>query len=402
MLLLETLKIALSSIRANLFRSFLTMLGIIIGVAAVITLVSLGSGAQRAIEAELASLGGDTLIIQSPIFSSRGLARARKTLTYSDYRYMLGQVSHMSLLVPEINGQFQIKYGNKNQNLAVFGTTPNYQEVYGIDMAAGRFFSESEESARRRVAVLGAYVPQMLGLTPETAIGRTLSIRGIGFTVVGVVVSKGMSGGRRIDESIWVPLSTARYRLSGSKYLDRISGQVAQYSTTALALLDIERVLRKAHGIRPGLDNDFDVVSNKQVAEIRQNATAILTSLLAGIAGVSLVVGGIGIMNIMLVTVTERTREIGVRKSLGATNANILLQFLTESTTLCLLGGVTGLGLGSAAAYYLGQSAGLQTAVTLQSAMVAFGFSAAVGIVFGILPAQRAAALDPIDALRNE
>ncbi|MEM6486525.1 MAG: ABC transporter permease [Pseudomonadota bacterium] len=402
MLLFETLKVALSSIRANLFRSFLTMLGIIIGVAAVITLVALGTGAQRAIDEEMATLGGDVLLIESPIFSRSGLARINKTLTYPDYRLMRSELTQLSLLVPEINSRFQVKLANQNQNLLIVGTTPLYQELNGIDMAAGRFYSEIEEQGRKRVAVLGTNIPSMFGLSPEAIVGRTLSIRGIGFIVVGVIESKGMTGGRRFDESIWVPLSTARFRLAGSEFLDRISARVADYSSTERALLDIERVLRRAHGIRPGSDNDFDVVSRSQIADMQQKTAEILTFLLVSIAGVSLLVGGIGIMNIMLVTVTERTREIGIRKSLGATNGNILLQFLIESTTLCLLGGLTGLGIGNSAALLLGKTAGLHAPVTLESAAMALGFSAFVGIVFGIMPAQRAASLDPIEALRNE
>ncbi|MEM6581982.1 MAG: ABC transporter permease [Pseudomonadota bacterium] len=402
MLLLETFRIAFTSIRANLFRSFLTMLGIIIGVGAVITMVALGKGAQRAIDEQMAALGGDILSVESSFWFQRGVSRERQTMTVDDY-YALGSgMRHVSDAVPEMNGRFQIKYGNQNRNLNVLGTTPNYLPVHGFTLDAGRMFNDADEGARRLVAVLGAEIPAMFELTSESIIGQTLSIRGIPFNVVGVLETKGSTGWRNPDNDIWIPFTTAKLRLMGRDSVDRISAKVAESSTAEQAMLEIERILRKEHGIQPGVDNDFAIVNRRQFAESRQEATAIFAFLLAGIAGVSLMVGGIGIMNIMLVTVTERTREIGVRKALGATNSNILLQFLIESTTLCMIGGMLGLALGIGGASLLAQTAGWQTAVTVDSAMMAFGFSAAIGILFGIMPARRAAALDPIDALRHE
>jgi len=217
-----------------------------------------------------------------------------------------------------------------------------------------------------------------------------------------VLQPKGGSGWRNPDDDVWIPLSTAQFRVSGNEFVETISAKVADSSSVEFAMLDIERVLRREHGIRPGADNDFSIMNRKQFAESRQEATAVFSYLLAGIAGVSLVVGGIGIMNIMLVTVTERTREIGVRKALGATKGNIRLQFLVESTILCLLGGLLGLALGAGSSLLLAKFAGWQTIVTTTSAITAFGFSAAVGIIFGFWPASRAARLDPIDALRHE
>jgi putative ABC transport system permease protein len=217
-----------------------------------------------------------------------------------------------------------------------------------------------------------------------------------------VLEAKGSGGWRNPDDDLWIPLSTAQFRVTGNEYLETISVQVADSSSIELAMLQIERILRREHKIQPGADNDFAIINRKQFVESRQEATEVFTYLLAGIAGVSLVVGGIGIMNIMLVTVTERTREIGIRKALGATRGNILLQFLVESTTLCLFGGLLGLVLGSATASLLAKFAGWQTVVTVESAAAAFGFSAFVGILFGIWPARRAAQLDPIDALRHE
>jgi putative ABC transport system permease protein len=271
-----------------------------------------------------------------------------------------------------------VKYGNRNINTTVLGTTPNYPGVHGFEMAAGRMFTLADDSARKRVAVLAAEVPGMLDTDATGIIGRNVSIRSIPFEVIGVLEAKGSTGWRNPDDDVWIPLSTAQFRVTGNEFVERISVLVDQSSSIELAMLDIERVLRREHGILPGKDNDFAMINRKQFAESRQEATQVFTFLLAGIAGVSLVVGGIGIMNIMLVTVTERTREIGIRKALGATRGNILLQFLVESTTLCLLGGALGLLVGATAATLLNRLAGWQTVVTIDSQ------------------------LDPIDALRHE
>ena len=402
MLITETIRISLASIRGNLFRALLTMLGIIIGVAAVITMVALGTGAQRAIDEQMAALGGDILSIRSSFRFNRGVARNDRTLTTDNATALAVGSKHVSAVVPEISERFQIKYGNRNLNLPTIGTTPNYIAVHGFDVAQGRFISAADDSARRRVAVLGGNVPALLEIEPAALVGQKIQIRAITFEIVGVLEVKGGSGWRNPDDYIWIPLSTAQFRVTGNDFVETISAKVSDASTVPMAMLEIESVLRREHGILPGKDNDFSIMNRKQFAESRQEATQIFTYLLAGIAGVSLVVGGIGIMNIMLVTVTERTREIGVRKALGATRGNILLQFLVESTILCLLGGALGLALGAGASAMLAEYAGWQTVVTSASAMTAFGFSAAVGMLFGIWPAKRAAALDPIEALRHE
>ena len=402
MLIGETFLIALQSIRGNLFRAALTMLGIVIGVAAVITMVALGSGAQQAIDEQMEALGGDILSVSSSSWFSRGVARNQKTLTTSDADALARESTYFDGVVPEIDGRQQIKYGNQNANLTILGTTPNYPDVHLFDIAAGRMFNDGDDSARRRVAVLGSEVPGMFDTDAASFIGRKIQIRSISFEVIGVLESKGSSGWRNPDDDIWVPLSTAQFRVAGDDHVETISVKVREGQPIELAMVDIERVLRREHGILPGADNDFAIMNRKQFLDSRQEATEVFTYLLAGIAGVSLLVGGIGIMNIMLVTVTERTREIGIRKAMGATNGNIMLQFMVEAMTLCLIGGGLGLALGAGASYLASEFAGWQTQISSTSVVTAFGFSAAVGLVFGMWPARRAASLDPIDALRYE
>jgi len=402
MLLGETIFIALQSIRANLFRASLTMLGIIIGVAAVITMVALGTGARAAIDAQMQALGGDILSIGSSHRFSRGVARSQNTLTTDDARALARDSEYLDGVVPEIDRRQQVKYGNRNLNLTILGTTPNYREVYMFEIAAGRMFSKADDAARRRVAILGSEIPGMLKTDAASIVGRTIQIRSISFDVIGVLDSKGSSGWRNPDDDIWIPLSTAQFRVTGDDLVNNIGAKVRDGASIPLAMVDIERILRREHGILPGADNDFSIMNRKQFLDSRQEATEVFTYLLAGIAGVSLLVGGIGIMNIMLVTVTERTREIGIRKAMGATKGNIMLQFLVEAMTLCLLGGGLGLALGAGTSYLASEFAGWQTLISSASVITAFVFSAAVGLVFGMWPAKRAANLDPIDALRYE
>ena len=402
MLISETFWIALQSIRSNLFRAALTMLGIIIGVAAVITMVALGTGAQKAIDDQMEALGGDILSIVAGSWWNRGVARDLRTLTTDDSLAIARDSRHVDAVVPEISERYQVKYGNNNINIGIVGTTPNYSTVHGFEIELGEMFSASHNSSRKRVAVLGAEIPEMLETDATGIVGRTIAIRSINFKVIGVLQAKGTTGWRNPDDDIWIPLSTAQFRVTGNDMVETISAKVSPDSAPELAMVDIERILRREHGILPGKDNDFAIRDRKQFLDARQEATQVFTYLLAGIAGVSLLVGGIGIMNIMLVTVTERTQEIGIRKALGATKRNILLQFLVESMTLCLIGGAMGVVVGAGAAAFAAKFAGWQTIVTSSSVFTAFIFSAAVGLFFGIMPARRAARLDPIEALRHE
>ncbi len=399
---LEVLRIALASMRGNLFRSSLTMLGVIIGVAAVITMLALGKGAQRAVDEQLASLGADVLTVTTGMRWMQGVARDQQTLTTDDAAALARDARHVSAVSPEQNGRQQVKYGARNVNVNVIGARPNHPGVNGFDVEHGRMFGAADDAGRRRVAVLGGEMPELLGTTAAAMVGATVVIKSVPFEVIGIYKRKGAIGFSNPDDDVYIPLGTSQFRLTGQEQIQNISVQVARGSDLAQAMVEIERVLRREHGLLPGRDNDFALLDRRQFLATQQQTTEILGFLLAGIAGVSLLVGGIGIMNIMLVTVTERTREIGIRKALGATRSNILRQFLVESITLCVLGGLIGMALGWGAAVLLAKLAGWQTFVTWESLALAFGFSAGVGLLFGLWPAQRAAGLDPIEALRHE
>ena len=404
MLLGETVAVALQSIRANLLRSALTMLGIIIGVGAVITMVALGSGAQKAVEDRIAALGANVFTVFAGQARQGGVRITDRTiLSTDDYDALKRDARLLSAVVPEMQQPVQVKYGNQNSNLNVVGTTPNYTEVRNYSVPYGRMFTQGEDESRRRYAVLGAAVPRMVGGNPAGMINQTLLIRGIPFEVIGVLSEKGAAGGfGNPDEQILIPLQTARYRVFGTNRLRSFSIQVADGVPIEQGMVDLERVLRREHKIRPGAENDFTIRNQQDLLTTQQQATQVFTSLLASIAAVSLLVGGIGIMNIMLVSVTERTREIGVRKALGANRMNILMQFLIEALTLCLLGGVLGILLGIGTAVLLSKVMQWNTLISPTAIGVAFAFSAAVGLFFGIWPARRAAQLDPIVALRYE
>jgi putative ABC transport system permease protein len=404
MLVGETVAVALQSIRANMLRSVLTMLGIIIGVGAVITMVALGSGAQKAVQDRIAALGANVFTVFAGQGRVGGIRITDRTiLSTDDYDALRRDARLLKAVVPEMQQQVQVKYGNQNSNVSVVGTTPNYTEVRNYTVPYGRMFTPGEDEARRRYAVLGASVPRMLSGNPAGMINQTLLIRGIPFEVIGVLSEKGAAGGfGNPDEQILIPLQTAKYRVFGTNRVRAFSVQVADGIPIEQGMVDLERVLRREHKIRPGAENDFTIRNQQDLLATQQQATQVFTSLLASIAAVSLLVGGIGIMNIMLVSVTERTREIGVRKALGATRMNIMMQFLIEALTLCLLGGILGALLGVGAAVVLSKVMQWNTLISPAAVAIAFVFSAAVGLFFGIWPARRAARLDPITALRYE
>ena len=403
MLLGEIIAVALEALRANKLRSLLTMLGIIIGVGAVITMIALGSGAQRSVQDRIQALGPTLLNVNPGQSFNRGVASSsRVSLTLDDDTALANNARYVTAVVPELTSNLQVELGDQNINVNVVGTTPNYVPVHTYTVTAGRMFTAGDDAARRRVAVLGASVPTMLNSNRDATIGQQILIRSIAFEIIGVLSEKGAQGFVNPDEQILIPLQTARYRVMGTDRLRNIAVQARDVESMNLAMIEIERVLRRQHKIRPGQDNDFQIRNQMDILATLQQTTDTFKYLLAGIAAVSLLVGGIGIMNIMLVSVTERTREIGVRKALGATRFNILFQFLVEALVLCLLGGLIGVLLGSLGAIVISSIAHWNTLISPLAILLAFLFSAAVGLFFGIWPARRAARLDPIIALRYE
>ncbi|HWA57632.1 MAG TPA: ABC transporter permease [Gemmatimonadales bacterium] len=404
MLLGETVGVAFSSIRANKLRAALTMLGIIIGVGAVITMVALGTGAQKAVNDRIAALGA-SVFYTFPGQSFRGgvATNNRVSMTYDDYLAVKRDGNLLEAVMPQIQGNLQIKYGGQNLNEPVVGTTANFISVLNYTIPYGRSFSEGEDNARQRYAVLGSSIPELLGVNPAGLINQTILIRGIPFEVIGVLSSKGSAGSfNDPDEQIFIPLETARFRIFGTDRLRSLGIQVKKGVPIQQGMVNLESILRREHRIQPGGENDFQIRNPQDILQTQQQATEVFTYLLASIAAVSLMVGGIGIMNIMLVSVTERTKEIGVRKALGATRKNILLQFLIEAIVLCMVGGILGILIGSGSAYALARFLQWNTLISPTAIMVSFLFSAAVGLFFGAWPASRAAKLDPIVALRYE
>jgi len=399
----ETLRVAFDAVIANKLRSLLTMLGVIIGIAAVITMVALGEGAQRSVQDRMEALGTNVLTVRAGQSMFGGVDRGQQTLTIDDAKALAKDPHYVAAVAPEMSSQLQIESGSANANLSVTGTWPSYFPVNNNQLLAGRLFGDAEESGRRRVAVLGSQVGSRLGgVSTESLVGQSIRIRGISFEVVGVLREKGAQGPSNPDENVYIPLSTAQLRVMGSDRIRSIGVQAIDDRSMDLAMSEIDQVLRRAHRIRPGEDADFNIRDQASLLSTFQETAKTFSFLLAGVAAISLLVGGIGIMNIMLVSVTERTREIGLRKSLGARRRDILLQFLIESLVLCLAGGALGLAFGFGGSFALQHMAGWNMAVSPSAVALAFAFSAAVGIFFGLWPARRAASLAPIEALRYE
>lgn len=401
----ESVVIALEGLRANKMRSLLTMLGIIIGVGAVIAMVSIGMGVRDKVEKSIAGLGSNLLIVMPGATAPSGVrvaAGSTSTLTYADAQVIAREISGVNAVAPTVQRQYQAVYSGKNWITQMQGTTPDFLTVRNFELGEGSFISQRNLDTRDRVAVLGKTVVDNL-FGDMNPIGQTIRINKSTFRVIGTLAPKGQSaGGQDQDDLIIVPLTTAQERMLGITYIQSISVQAESPEVIDQVQQDIATLLRSRHRLPPGVDDDFTVRNLTAIMATAAETTGTITLLLGNTAAISLLVGGIGIMNIMLVSVTERTREIGIRKALGATYSNILLQFLIEAIVIGVTGGLLGILVGLGCSYAISAVFGWATLISVITIIVAFGFSVLIGVVFGLYPARKAAKLDPIDALRYE
>lgn len=393
-----------TALAANKARSGLTMLGIVIGIASVIAMVAIGNGAQKSIEQSIESLGSNLLTVRPGAVSSGGVRSARgsaQTITLDDAK-AIATVTNVQAAAAEVTSSQQITAKGANTNATVDGTTAAYPSIHNLTVSDGVFISDSQVSSRSKVAVLGPTVRDDLFGTGAEAVGEKVRINGTEFTVIGISASKGGSGFGSTDEEVFIPLSTAQQYLSGGKYVSSVGVQAASKDDTTQVEADITTLLLERHKIKDATKADFNILNQADILSTASSITGIFTALLAAVAGISLVVGGIGIMNMMLTSVTERTREIGLRKAIGASERDISNQFLLEAVMLTLMGGSIGIALGWLIAFLANASGLLSASVSLSSVAIAFGVSAAIGIAFGWYPAKRAARMNPIEALRFE
>ncbi|MBM4141623.1 MAG: FtsX-like permease family protein [Nitrospira sp.] len=404
----STVKISLRALRVNKMRSALTMLGIIIGVGAVIAMLAVGTGASQKISEQISSIGSNLLIVLPGATTAGGVrmgAGTQPTLTMGDAEAILKECPAVLDIAPDHSGVAQVVYGNQNWSTGIRGTTPNMLNVRDWPIAEGRSFTEQDVKSATKVALLGQTVMDNL-FGDVTPIGKVIRIKNVPFTVIGILSEKGQSPtGQDQDDTIYVPVTTAQKKLFGTAFPGMVRTiMVKAKSTEGLftAEKQITELLRQRHRIGPKQDNDFTVRNLTQMMQAAEQSAKVMTLLLGAIASVSLLVGGIGIMNIMLVSVTERTREIGVRMAVGAKMWDIRLQFIIEAVTLSLIGGIAGIIVGISGSKILSMIAGWETIVSSLSIILAFGFSGLVGIFFGFYPAYKASLLNPIEALRYE
>ena len=400
----ESFLMAWASLIANKLRSLLTMLGIIIGVAAVIALVSIGNGVKQDIENSISSLGSNLLVVlpgapRTP--GARSSQGSMKSLKISDYE-AIAKLEGVKAASPMTNGSYVVIYQNKNWTTSVAGVNANFQDVNNWTMTSGRFFSDKNVQNRERVAVVGQTVVKNL-FGDEDPVGKEIRVKNIPFRVIGVLKSKGNGTmGNDQDDTVLIPYTTSMERVEGIDYLRRVYVVAKDDESIDRLQADIENLLRVRHNIKDTNLDDFNIQNMKSIMETVAQTTGTFTLFLGAVAAISLVVGGIGIMNIMLVSVTERTREIGVRKALGATYSVIVTQFLIEAVVISLIGGFIGIAFGIGASKVIGMVSGMSTIVSVPTIIMSFAFSMAIGLIFGIYPARKAAKLNPIDALHYE
>ena len=407
--LLMVLRVALGALTRNKVRSFLTMLGVVIGVGAVIALVAAGEGARAQVVSQFESLGSNLLTV-SPFtsfgFSRGGLQTSTRDLTMDDVEAIEALATSVALVAPSYSGNGTMTYAGETTSASITGVTAEYGPVNNWKLARGRFITAADNETVSMVVVLGpSMVEDLFGSETVNPIGETVRINRQNYQVVGVLESKGTSGPMNQDNAVMIPLRTAQLKLggAGTTEVSSISLQVGSADEMDLAQAQVTAVLRAQHGLEVGTDNDFRVQNQADIVTSVEETSGTFTTLLASIAAISLLVGGIGIMNIMLVSVTERTREVGLRKAVGAKRGDILLQFLTEAVVLSGIGGLMGVGLGVAGAQVITPLlGGTQAVVTGESVILALAVSLAIGVFFGLYPANRAARLNPIDALRYE
>ena len=403
----DTLEETYTALSANKARSGLTILGIVIGISSVIALVSVGSGAQASIQSSIESIGSNLLEITPGASKTVGFGvsagrGSAKTLTAADSAAILSNVQNVSGVADEASAREQVTGAGTNTNTTVDGVSAAYTSVRNVQVADGTFVTDEQSTDLAKVAVLGPTAVDDLIATGTEPVGQIIRIDGQEFTVIGVTVAKGGTGFGSQDDMIYVPLQTAQLFLIGNQYLTTIDVQATNANVMTQVQNDITDLLLTRHGISDPTQADFSVLNQADILASASSITTTLTYLLGAIAGISLLVGGIGIMNMMLTTVTERTREIGLRKAIGARSTDISIQFLTEAVALTVIGGITGIVLGTGISYLISLSGTIPTNVSVSSILLAFGVSAGIGIIFGWYPARRAARLNPIEALRYE
>ena len=402
MLIEESIKSAISSIKTNGVRSFLTALAIIIGTAAVITVIGIGSSAEKALEASIDDLGPRTLSIFPSQRKRGGISSGFNPLVIKDAEALAENKEHNWMIAPAMNGNRQIKFRNSNISGNINGYLPINFKVRGFEIGQGRIFTEKENLGRKKVIIVGSKVPAELKTTSKQLLNNEILVAGTSYKVIGILKEEGSTGWQNPDDDLYVPLLTASQRVFGTDRLGWINVGISNETNVDYVMMTIEQILRQKHDIGPGDDNDFRINDWSQYSDLRRQATGIFTALIAGIAGISLIVGGIGVMNIMLVSVTERTREIGLRKALGATQKSIMMQFIIEAVLLCILGGILGIIIATSLLFLFTSINDWVFSMPFSAIIGSITFSALVGLFFGIWPAKRAAKLDPAVSLRYE